>query len=87
MRQPVLQLAFEYLHWPGHGPVIDPDVHLHLSCGADFESLQRAEESPEALASSFGLLATFKYEQVAAGCGAMFGQMFSLQVQPVSPIA
>ncbi|CAL1127145.1 unnamed protein product [Cladocopium goreaui] len=64
MRQPVLQLAFEYLFWPGEGRATHPDVDFHLSRGADFVSLHwRAEESPEALASSFGLLATFNYKQ------------------------
>eukprot|EP00435_Cladocopium_sp_Y103_P034884 s394_g9.t1 len=64
MRQPVLQLAFEYLFWPGEGRATHSDVDSHLSHGADFVSLHwRAEESPEALASSFGLLATFNYHQ------------------------
>ena len=44
--------------------VVTAKVDFHLSRGADFVSLHwRAEESPEALASSFGLLATFNYKQ------------------------
>ena len=40
-------------------------VHFHLSNGADFVSLHwRALESPDALAESFGLLATFQYQEV-----------------------
>eukprot|EP00434_Breviolum_minutum_P033621 symbB.v1.2.029750.t1/scaffold3292.1/size59590/1 len=64
MRSTILQLAFEYLFWPGEGLAANPDVHFHLSNGADFVSLHwRALESPDALAESFGLLATFQYQE------------------------
>ncbi|CAK9100953.1 MCD domain-containing protein [Durusdinium trenchii] len=64
MREPILNLAFQFLFWPGEGQANNPDVHFHLAGGADFVSLQwRADESSIALADSFGLQATFNYHQ------------------------
>ncbi|CAJ1385358.1 unnamed protein product, partial [Effrenium voratum] len=59
----VMQLGFAYL-FQQPGRAVDPAVHFHLLNGADFLCLHwRADESPQGLAESFGMVASFRYQE------------------------
>eukprot|EP00933_Yihiella_yeosuensis_P083235 TRINITY_DN9742_c0_g2_i3.p1 TRINITY_DN9742_c0_g2~~TRINITY_DN9742_c0_g2_i3.p1 ORF type:complete len:182 (-),score=42.38 TRINITY_DN9742_c0_g2_i3:286-831(-) len=65
LREPILRLAYEYIHLSGGDGfhASDPAVHFHLLSGGDFSALHwRADESTTGLSESLGVMASFSYD-------------------------